>query len=554
MFGYQGKFLRVDLSKEKTNIEEIDPELYLNFLGGRGLGVKIFSSEVSPDVAPLSPENKIVIATGPLTGTGTSSGCICSIVTKSSLTKTIISAQGKLFFGAELKASGYDGIIIEGKAKEPSFLLIKDQKVQILPAKYLSETNTDQTETLIRSTINDPWVARETRILSIGPAGERLFPLAALVTEGCLVQNSVGIGAVFGSKNLKTIVVRGTKDVVIHDKELFFKAVVNSIDEFSQSESSKAFSDSSTYVVFEEFLNNDILSASYFTQSPNHISLSQIKSYWQRHRGCFSCPVSCLKAKENGAFLPDIDALWALGPLSGIYDLKTIITAYDICIKMGLDPVETGLTLACLMSLKERGLLEKEELKIKLQFGNEEAFLDILTSIIVKEKEPLLGKGAFGICQYFDKPDLFIGVKSRSAPFDVQSYWPLGLQYATSTCGATHLTGFIFLKGITKNTEDIVSQVKLVQDKTAVLEALGICPYALGSFSLENLLSMFQGATGVILTVEDLLKIGETIYQLEHEFNQNVGIGLEADNLPKRWLFPKFQSLLKDYHQLRGWQ
>ena len=551
MFGYQGKFLRVDLNKEKTNIEEIDPELYLNFLGGRGLGVKIFSSEVSPDVAPLSPENKIVIATGLLTGTGASSGCICSIVTKSSLTKTIISAQGKLFFGAELKASGYDGIIIEGKAKEPSFLLIKDQKVQILPAKYLSETNTDQTETLIRSTINDPWVARETRILSIGPAGEKLFPLSALVTEGFLVQNSVGIGAVFGSKNLKAIVVRGTKDVVIHDKELFFKAVVNSIDEFSQSESSKAFSDLSTYVVFEEFLNNDILSASYFTQSPNHISLSQIKSYWQRHRGCFSCPVSCLKAKENGAFLPDMDAFWALGPLCGIYDIETILNAYDICIKKGLDPVETGLTLSCLMVLRERGFLEKEGLKIKPGFGDNEAFLNILTSI---EKEPLLGKGALGVCQYFDKPDLFIGVKARSAPFDVQSYWPLGLQYATSTCGATHLNGFIFSKGITKTTEDIVSQVKLVQDKTAVLEALGVCPYALGSFSLEGLLSMLQGATGLILTVEDLLKIGETIYQLEHGFNQNVGIGLEADNLPKRWLFPNFQSLLKDYHQLRGWQ
>ena len=551
MFGYQGKFLRVDLSKAETNLEEADTELYLNFLGGRGLGVKIFSAEVSPEITPLSPENKIVMATGPLTGTGASCGSICNIVTKSSLTKTIISAQAKLYFGAELKASGYDGIIIEGKAQEPSYLFIKDQKAQLLPAKYLSEMNTDQTEALIRSTINDPWEAREIRIISIGPAGEKSLPLAALVTDGMLVPNSVGVGAVFGSKNLKAIVVRGTKDILIHDPKLFLKAVVNSINEFYQSSSLKAFSELSSYVILEEFLNNGILSGFYFRKPAHPISLAHIKSYWQRNRGCFACPVSCLKAKENGEFLPDIDALWALGPLSGIYDLKTIITAYDICIKMGLDPVETGLTLACLMSLKERGLLEKEELKIKLQFGNKEAFLDILTSI-VKEKEPILGKGAFGVCQYLDKPDLFIGVKGRSAAFDAQSYWPLGLQYATSTCGATHLTGFIFSKGITKNTEDIVSQVKLVQDKTAVLESLGVCPYALGSFSLESLLSMLQGATGLTLTVEDLLKIGETICQLEHEFNQKVGI--EEDNLPKRWLFPNFSNLLKDYHQLRGWQ
>ena len=296
--------------------------------------------------------------------------------------------------------------------------------------------------------------------------------------------------------------------------------------------------------------SNGILSGFYFRKPAHPISLAHIKSYWQRNRGCFACPVSCLKTKENGEFLPDIDALWALGPLSGIYDLKTIITAYDICIKMGLDPVETGLTLACLMFLKERGLLEKEELKIKLQFGNKEAFLDILTSI-VKEKEPILGKGAFGVCQYLDKPDLFIGVKGRSAAFDAQSYWPLGLQYATSSCGATHLNGFVFSQGITKVRGDIVSQVKTLQDKIAVLEALGICPHGLAGLSLDTMASMLEGVSGITLTQEDLLKIGESIYQLEHEFNQKAGI--EEDNLPKRWLFPNFSNLLKDYYQLRGW-
>jgi len=395
MFGWQGKALRVDLGKGEVISEEIKSETYLNFLGGRGLSANIISSEVAPDVDPLAPENKIVIATGPLTGTGASSASVCAIGTKSALTNTLTTAQVKLYFGAELKAAGYDAIVIEGKAQGPVVLFIKDDEVSLLPAEHLIEQNTNAVETLIKLSINDPWVARETRILSIGPAGEKRLPIAALVIDGFLVANSVGIGAVFGSKNLKAIAVRGTKDVFLHDGKAFVEGVLNSVRDFSQNDRLKSLSNYSTYLPFETLLKAKGIPCCYFTKPYQvELSFSEIRSLWERERGCFSCPVACLKTTQKGGFFPEIDALIALGPLCGIYNIPAIFDAYGLCIKAGLDPVETGATLACLMKLREEGLVEKEDLNVKPKFGDEEALLALLALIGQGEKESkLLGKG-----------------------------------------------------------------------------------------------------------------------------------------------------------------
>jgi len=219
-------------------------------------------------------------------------------------------------------------------------------------------------ETLIKLSIHDPWEAREFRILSIGPAGEKHFPIAALVTDGFLIPNSVGIGAVFGSKNLKAIAVRGTKDVFLHDGKVFVERVLESAKDFSQNDKLKTFSNLSTYLSFETLLKANGIPCCYFTKPYQvNLSLSEIKNLWERERGCFSCPVACLKATQKGKFLPEIDALTALGPLCGIHDVSAIFDAYDLCVKTGLDPVETGATLACLMKLGEEGSQKKDRLK-----------------------------------------------------------------------------------------------------------------------------------------------------------------------------------------------
>lgn len=555
MFGWQGKVLRVDLGKGEAVSEEIKSETYLNFLGGNGLGVNVLSSEVAPDIHPLAPENKIVIATGPLTGTGASGASVCAIVTKSALTNTLVSAQAKLYFGSELKAAGYDAIIIEGRAERPVVLSIRDDKVSLLPAEHLVEQNTDTVEALIRCSINDPWVARETRILSIGPAGEKQFPIAALVTDGFLIPNSVGVGAVFGSKKVKAIAVRGTKDVFLHDGKAFFERVLESATDFSQNDKLKVFSHLSTYHSFETLLKANGIPCCYFTKPYQvNFSLAEIKSLWERERGCFSCPVACLKATQKGKFLPEIDALTALGPLCGIHDISAIFDAYDLCVKTGLDPVETGATLACLMKLGKEGALEKENLEIEPKFGDKEALLKLLAFIGKGEKgSSALGKGAYQLSQHLQKPDLFMGVRGRSVCFDVTTLPYLGLQYATSNAWSTYLTGPAFLdKGLKR--EEIADKVKLVQDKTVALEAMGICPYVANGFALDIFLSMFQAATGIALEKADLLKIGETICNLEREFAQKAGVNLETDTLPEKISPSGFKELIDKYYQLRGWK
>jgi len=544
MFGWQGKLLRIDLETKKISIEDLKTEDLLDFLGGRGLGVKFFVNEVNADIDPFAPENKIVIAVGPLTGTGASSASLCSIVTKSPLTNTIISAQVKLYFGAELKAAGYDVVIIEGKALSPTLISIKDDDVSLLPADFLFDRPTDEALSLFQISFNDPWVARETRFLHIGPAGQKHLPLANLITDGLPVANSVGIGAVFGSKNLIGIAVRGTKDILLYDGEVFFRTVFKDLENLS--ENLKSFSDLSTYLVFEDFIEHNILACCYFIQPfASEVTLSQIKEIWKRHRGCFSCPIACLKTTQRGDFLPEIDAFMSLGPLCGIYDVKSISKIYALCIKLGLDPVETGLTISCAMAMKEKGLFDDESVPF---FGDKKTILELIPKIAKKESP--LANGAFKLCQELNNPDLFLGVKGRSIVFDVRNHHYLGLVYATSNCGATHLNGFVFTK---ENYDEIPQKVKLMQDKIAVLESLGICPYILKGISLENLLTIFQATTGITLTKEEFLKKGEEIYQIEHNFNEKAGIKRDADMLPVKFSFPEFEKILESYYKLRGW-
>ena len=209
MNGWTGRCLRVNLSANDFETEEIPQELMERFLGGRGLGVKVLSNEMDPQVDPLSPDSKIIFVSGPLVGTGAVTGASCNVVTKSALSGTIACAKMRGHFGAELKFAGFDMIIVEGKADSPVILSILDDKINIQPAPEYWGRTTSQTEDLFLRSLSDQWAARETYLLSIGPAGEKLVPLANIVNDGFLSVGGAGIGAVMGSKNLKAIAVKG---------------------------------------------------------------------------------------------------------------------------------------------------------------------------------------------------------------------------------------------------------------------------------------------------------------------------------------------------------
>jgi aldehyde:ferredoxin oxidoreductase len=552
MFGWTGKILRVNLDKKSIFEEELKPELNLDVLGGRGLAVKLFTAEVKPEVDSLSTENKIVLMTGPLTGTGASSASLCAIVTKSALTQTIVSAEAKLHFGAELKAAGYDGLIIEGKANEPVILKIQDGRANILPADYLVGQDTKNTIALLHSTFNDPWVAREVKILCIGPAGEKQLPIASLITEGFLVSDSVGIGAVFGSKNLKAVAVRGTKDILLNDGQELIRVISKNVKECVESKALNAFSLFGSYYTYEEFLNKNILPSFYFTRPyVLNVPLRQIRTYWKRKKACFSCPVACLKADQQGAFFPELEAFIALGPLCGIDEVSLIVEAYQACLKSGLDPVETGVFIASLMKITEKGLLEEKELPINIQFGNKKAYSNLIPLLEQPEKLFSLAKDTASLWEKVGEPEEFIGIKRRSIALDVSYFSFLALYAVTSNWPTLHPHVYRFTN---IHKEDIPKEVKNVQDISAALECLGVCPYLYIGLSLKAFLSIVKAVVGLEWKEENLLKVGEHTIDLEHDFNQKAGITLEADHLPRKLKIIEFEKMLKLYYQLRGWQ
>ena len=225
MHGVTGQCLRVDLTENKFQVEQAPQKLMERFLGGRGLGVKILSNELDPLVDPLSPENKLIFISGPLVGTGAVTGASCNVVTKSALSGTIACAKMRGHFGAELKFSGFDMIILEGKAESPVILSIMDDKIKIQPALEYWGRTTSKTEDIFKKSLGDKWAGRETYLVSIGPAGERLLPLANVINDGFLSVGGSGIGAVMGSKNLKAIAVKGNHSLTVPDGNRFMQVV-----------------------------------------------------------------------------------------------------------------------------------------------------------------------------------------------------------------------------------------------------------------------------------------------------------------------------------------
>ncbi|MDP6495108.1 MAG: aldehyde ferredoxin oxidoreductase N-terminal domain-containing protein, partial [Dehalococcoidia bacterium] len=219
------KVLRVDLSEGTHKVEPLEAELRSSFIGGRGVAVRMLCDEVDPRIDPLIPENKLILATGPLTGTGAITGCKYVVVTKSPLTGAIATSSSEGFFGSKLKYAGYDMLVVEGRAEEPVYIDISDGKVEILPAAHLWGLSTSETVDLIYARMHDKWRARDTSVACIGPAGEKLARLASIVNDRHWAASRSGVGAVMGSKNLKAVAVYGTQDMALASGKPFMDLI-----------------------------------------------------------------------------------------------------------------------------------------------------------------------------------------------------------------------------------------------------------------------------------------------------------------------------------------
>lgn len=579
--GYNGTILRVNLTngsilKEKLNLDEAE-----KFIGGRGLGTKILMDEIDPAIDPLSAENKLIFVTGPLTGTSTPTGGRYMVVTKAPLTGTVACSNSGGYWGAELKFAGYDAIIFEGKAENPVYLNIVNGEVEILDATSLWGKLVNETTTLLEGIHGN-----KARIATIGPAGEKLSKMAAIMNERGRAAGRSGVGAVMGSKNLKAVVVRGTNKVDIADneklKEVFARCMKKIKDNGVTGQGLPAYG---TAVLVNIINENGALPVNNFQSSQfenaEDISGEMLaEKYMTKKDPCYRCPIGCGRYCEVDDIKgqgPEYETIWCFGSDCGINNLGDIIKANYWCNEYGLDTISTGATIAAAMELYQKGFIKKEDLGDgpELIWGNNEAIIEWTKRI--GEGNGLgaqMAQGSYRLCESYGVPELSMSVKKQELPaYDPRGIQGQGVQYATSNRGGCHVRGYMIspeILGLPEKLDRFAIEgkaewTKIFQDFTAGIDSLGLCLFTSFAMGADDYADLYNAVSGTSLTGSDFIAVGDRIWNLEKLFNLKAGIDPSQDTLPKRLLeepivegpskgwVTKLDQMLPEYYKLRGW-
>lgn len=588
MNGYMGRILRVNLSDGRHAVETVDVGLLAAYLGGRGLAARLFLDEVPADAAPLSERNKVFFFAGPMVGTGALSAGTCSVVAKSPLTGTLACAKTRGHFGAELKYAGFDGLIVEGRAEGPVVLCIMDDKVVIKPAPHLWGRTTNETADIFRKEMSDPWGARETSLAVIGPAGERQVHTANLVTDTFLSVGGPGIGAVLGAKNLKAVAVKGKNSVRVADGNRLAQVVTTMIGKLNAAPyTSELMPQWGTAFLVRLASQKGMLPEHNFRRSSGAKAMGTeaiAGAFALKSRGCFACPIACLKKTDlrhplfrGRALAPTYMAIGAMGSNLGIADLEAIGRANTLCSELGLDPVATGGLMATAMEMTEAGVLAADDLGLSLRFGDDGALLKGIELLAAGDNgfAGRMRQGGEVLAADHACSDLFMGVRgSALAPFEPRAIQGMGLHYATSVLGPHHAFGHTFLDELLGVHEAALDPfeaegkpelVKQHQDMIAALDSLGFCTWILMGLKPANLAPMVNAVLGTQLKADDLLQIGERIWNTERLVAEGHGRGRGCDQLPRRFLdeplpdgpakgqVSRLPEMLPRYFELRGW-
>ncbi|PKO65736.1 MAG: aldehyde ferredoxin oxidoreductase [Betaproteobacteria bacterium HGW-Betaproteobacteria-16] len=597
---WAGKLLRVNLTAGTVKSEPLNMEWARAYLGSRGLGSKYLISEIDPKVDPLSADNKLIWATGPLTGTMASTGGRYTVITKGPLTGAIACSNSGGYFGAELKMAGWDMVIVEGKSAKPVYLHISDDEAELRDASHLWGQSVWKTEEILKSSLQDPLV----RVSSIGKAGENGVLFAAVVNDLHRAAGRSGVGAVMGSKNLKAIAVRGTKGVGnIRDPKAFMKTTFEKKKILAEN----AVTGQGLPAYGTQVLMN-VINEIGALPTRNHRDVqfegakdisaeamvtpreSDGKKHLVTNQACFGCTIACgrISKMDEGHFTVqnkpqywgangglEYEAAWALGAANGVNDLEALQYANLLCNEEGFDPISFGATVGAVMELYEMGVLTKEQLGIDAKFGSAQAlahFAEITAKGEGFGKE--IGQGSKRLTEKYGYPDLSMSVKGQEFPaYDGRAIQGIGLAYATSNRGACHLRGYTIASevlGIPVKTDPVESEgkpelVKAFQDATAAFDSSGLCVFTTFAWGVADLAPQLQAACTEEFTTEELEKIGERIWNMEREFNNAAGFTAKDDSLPKRLLteaaktgaskgmVSKLPEMLPKYYAARGW-
>lgn len=594
-FGYTGKILRVDLSREKTSIESPDNIFYRRYIGGEGFVSYFLLKDLDPGIDPLEPENELVFAAGPLTGTFVPWTARNSIGAKSPLTGGFGEAEVGGFWGAELKHAGFDAIVFEGRSESPVYLWIHDEEVEIRDAGHIWGKDTGGAQKIIRAELGDKLV----RVAQIGSGGERMVRYACVINDLRNAAGRTGMGAVMGSKNLKAVAVRGHNKSKMADEEKLkemIKWLVSRRELWHWAELGTG----------GDLMELFALSGNLPTRNFRDGTFSGAKALDPRiiketiglkMESCYACPTRCKKVVmiEEPWHVspiyggPEYEALGALGSNCGIDDIKAVCKANELCNRYSLDVISTGVAIGFAMECYENKILtDKDTGGISLNFGNAQAMVDMVEMIGkrkglgdvlaegVKRASQKIGKGA---------EKFAVHVKGQEVPMhEPRLKRALGLGYAVSPTGAEHMANLHDADVAGRGNFDTLAALGILEP--IPLEDFGpkkvrglvyisnwrisencllMCYFGSWGFIQETQIA--EAVTGWNTTVWDLMKVGERVATMARVFNLREGLGRGDDWLPERFFHPQTSGALSEtsvdpaqleearstYYQMMGW-
>jgi aldehyde:ferredoxin oxidoreductase len=604
-----GKVLDIDLSNRKKSVYPLDRDLAKTFIGGRGINGKILFDSLQPDTDPLGPENMLIFGTGPLTGTPGATGRF-NVTFLSPATGLFGDANSGGHWGPELKYAGYDFLIVRGKADKPIYLEIQDDEVHIRDAADLWGLNVWETTASIQHKMKDPKV----QVLAIGQAGEKLVRFAAMMSSLTRAAARCGGGAVMGSKNLKAVAVKGSKRVRLADPQ----GVMNNFRKIYQAITTDYkfdfYPQYGTSILTEGLYPLGLMPFFNFQQTQMEATVEKIggqtfvDKFMTGKKACHGCFLHCdhtyqiPEGKHKGTQGQKVEweTIVSFGPRLGSLDLENILVMNNLANQYGMDSISTGGSISLAIDLFEKGILTRADTDgMELRWGDSDLLVDLIHKIAHREGfGDLLAEGAYCLAQRIGRgAEKHVYHMKRLDPSteEVRGHKAIALAFHTSTRGGDHLRGqppaeIGGFRGVDPKimaerfgspdvgkpaVYDVVGKPRMViwyQNFAAVIDAMELCKF--GTYwsrfpvAYKEFSDMLQVTTGVQFSPDDLLTIGERIWNVEKAFNLWRGFGRESDTPCERLQdetisdgplegerlhIDKFNDMLDSYYVMRGW-
>ena len=594
MSGSHNKLLKIDLGSGKIDTIDLDPEVVRTYVGGSSLAARLFFESDGYKYQPLQTESPLYIMTGPMVGTnfpGTSRFVFCA---RSPLTGIWGESASGGFWGAELKKAGFDGIIINGKAAVPSYIVIDDANVSVADAEELWGMDTYETVELLKAKHKDH---RSVRVLAIGPAGENLVKYAAVCNDKAHYFGRTGMGAVMGSKNLKAIVVRGNGKVPVAEQQVYQKTRKAALAAVKESLISASFHDLGTAAAMDMGMMTGDVPIKNWSIGEDYEMAAALggpaihETILQGRAACYACPIGCKPvvavdhpkygiAKGPG---PEYETCASFGTMIMNADLNAMAYANDLCNRLGLDTMTCGATIAFMMDCYANGLLSLKDLGgVDMTWGNVDAAIDMVNKIARREgfgDNAAEGSQALAASMGGNAKDYAVTVKGLELPMhDPRGFHGQGLAYMNSNRGACHLQHSVQAveQGMVAWPEAGLEEDYAATESTGkakmvcISENIGqmanaacVCHFVHWAMGLDKFLDGFNAVTGYGLAMEEFITSGRRTWVLKRALNNMMGITAADDRLPRKVLTPTAEGsaagsipdealMRKEYYEIRG--